>query len=57
MSRHARVFVLEAELKAAQAILDENLTEETYARCEALRRQIEHVAGEDAELREDEPGP
>lgn len=49
-SRHARVASLDAELKAAEAAMGENMTEETFARFDALRQQREKIAGEDAEF-------
>ena len=50
LSRHARVGTLEAELKAAADALAENMTEETLARVDALRQQVERIAGEEAEV-------
>ena len=50
LSRHARIGTLEAELKAAADALAENMTEETLARVDALRQQVERIAGEEAEV-------
>ena len=50
LARHVRVGTLEAELKAAEDALGENMTEETLARFDALRQQVERIAGEEAEI-------
>ena len=49
-SRHARVVSLEAEKKAAEAAMGEDMTDEKFARFDALRRQLEKMAGEDVEF-------
>jgi DNA primase len=50
LSRHERVITLEAELKAAEAAMGENMTDETFARFKTLKQMVDQVAGEDAEL-------
>ena len=49
-SRHARVVSLEAEKKAAEAAMGEDMTDEKFARFDALRRQLEKMAGEEVEF-------
>ena len=49
-SRHARVVSLETEKKAAEAAMGEDMTDEKFARFDALRRQLEKMAGEDVEF-------
>jgi DNA primase len=50
LSRHERVITLEAELKAAEAAMGENMTDETFARFTALKQMVDQATGEDAEL-------
>ena len=49
-ARHERMSSLEAELKAAEAAMGENMTDETFARFNSLRQQVEKIAGEDVEF-------
>ena len=49
-SRHTRVASLEAELKAAETAMGENMNDETLARFDALLQQVQKIAGEDAEF-------
>lgn len=41
LARHRRAMVLEAELKAAERVLAEEMTEENYARFRAIQEQLE----------------
>ena len=50
LSRHARFVTLEAEVRAAEAALAKDMTEEMLARFDALKRQVDRIAGEDAEF-------
>ena len=49
-TQHVSKVSLEAELKEAQAAMGENLTDETSARVELLRQQLEKINGENAEF-------
>ncbi len=49
-TRHELLSSLEAELKAAEAAMGENMTDETYARFVSLSKQVKMIAGEDAEF-------
>ncbi len=41
LARHRRVIVLEAELKAAERALADDMTEENFARLQAIHAQLE----------------
>ncbi len=55
LSRHSQAVGLKIELRAAEAALAGDMNNENLARLEALRRQIDHGAGDDVGL--DEWGP
>ena len=50
LARHHRADLLQRELKAAEAVLAEDMSQETYARFLALKGDMERAEGNEAEL-------
>ena len=50
LARHHRADLLQRELRAAEAVLAEDMSQETYARFVALKGEMERAEGNEAEL-------